>query len=463
MNVFNPTKVNTYTIGELLNFYVQGVSFEAMASVGLNHRKQEELRAEIQSDNEDWNAALILGTIEGFKFYLKKHPTGIHAYEARVKIDELEELLNKLKEELVADMKSNPKQYPYSVMRSLLQVGHVDTSNLNASDDVPSRFLRQGGKIDMDFLINNDVIPDNRDIQQAITQPDHSVIQRGIDELGKYPLNRTDIYFLGIPTSGKSCVLAALFYHLHYATGATYVPQLNEEGIDYCAQYYEQLKKAISIHKVPESTQKNTISFIQMDMEVSKKVNKITFMEISGESFINIADTTATGADVWNELGAGQCLKNNNGKSLFFVIDYSYADDRSATFDQSNILSRSLTLFCTDGTGKDHRTGCTMSKVDTVSIIVTKSDLMKDAKNFDDRLRIAHHYLKDEYPNFMDNLEKACREFGINKPINGKVYVIPFSIGRLYVGNTVIYEDEYAKRLKEHIIKTTPFEKTHYF
>ena len=42
----------------------------------------------------------------------------------------------------------------------------------------------------------------------------------------------------------------------------------------------------------------------------------------------------------------------------------------------------------------------------------------------------------------MTALESACTEFGINKAVNYKPYIMSFSLGRLFIGNTYAYDSK---------------------
>ena len=184
------------------------------------------------------------------------------------------------------------------------------------------RFLRQHLKIDYQWLLDNGILPLARpDLKKAIIKPDFELPQLTIDELGPFPTDRTDVYFLGMPGSGKSCVLSGIINAMDSRGVVHYDPQFNEEGKDNCNKYYNGLIRAINEHKVPMSTGTETISFMKLDVGGrSAKKNRITMVELSGEAFNRISERNMTGENVWKELGAGQCLKNNNDKLLFFLV-----------------------------------------------------------------------------------------------------------------------------------------------
>lgn len=471
MAVFDPFKINTYKIEELEQFVRRGISFSDMQQAGLNHLKQDELKTWVKAeeektrkDEEFWYAACKEDTLAAYEFYLKKFPEGIHVFEAELKIEEIKIFYEELNRDLITDMQDKPWRYNAQRMKSLFQGNRAKDAELENSTEPDHRFLYYGNKLTYSLLLENEIVPKDVDLKEAIVRPDYDLPQKQIQELGDYPLNRTDIYFLGIPASGKSSVLAGLFYKLYRDGIAEYVPQFNKEGLDLCQDYYWGLVRAIDSNKLPTSTQEETISFIKLDIKPhsTEKVNRVTMMEISGESFKKLANANQCGAEIWNNLGAGQCLKNTNRKLLFFLVDYSvvlgYSNDYK-TIDQEKILLSALTVFKSDGSGNNYRVGCTMSKVDTVAVIVTKCDLMPDVETTKDRMDVACEYFTSKFKAFMNDLSRTCKEFGINKANEYKPYIITFSLGRFYIGNTMVYDGTDSERIADFIIKSTVVEK----
>lgn len=418
-----------------------------------------------RKDDEFWYGACRQGTLEAFQFYLKKFPEGKHVFEAEMKKEEIQLFYEELNRDLITDMQQRPWRYNAKRMEALFQGNRAKDPGLENSDEPDHRFLYYGNKLTYSLLVENEIVPEDVDLKDAIVRRDYDLPQLQIENLGDYPLDRTDIYFLGIPASGKSSVLAGLFYNLYREGIAEYVPQFNAEGLDLCQEYYWGLLKAIDSNKLPTSTQEETISFIKLDIMPpgTGKMNKVTMMEISGESFKKLANAHVCGADIWTKLGAGQCLKNTNRKLLFFLVDYSvvlgYSNDYK-TIDQENILLNALTVFKSDGSGENHQIGCTMSKVDTVAVIVTKCDLMPDVKTAEDRMDVAFDYFTTKFRAFMNDLSNTCEKFGINKANRHTPYIITFSLGRFYVGNTMVYDGTDSKRIADFIIKSTVVERT---
>lgn len=469
---FNPIQINSYTIDELKAFLDEGYSMEDFQMAGLFWEKQEQLRVFIQQkalleqqEESIWSQAVQTDTEEAYQLYLTKYPTGKHVLAAELAINTIRQRKVQYEKDLKEEMIKETYLYSSNVMEQLLGItSYQDNSSQNPSEmRAWQRFLRQHLHIDYQWLFDNDILPLARpDLKRSITKPDFQLPQLKIEELGPFPTDRTDVYFLGMPRSGKSCVLSGIINAMDSRGVVHYDPQFNEEGKDNCNKYYNGLIRSINEHKVPMSTGDETISFMKLDVGGRNvKKNRITMVELSGEAFNRISERNMTGENVWKELGAGQCLKNNNDKLLFFLVDYltiSGHNPRFTPYDQEEKLKDALTVLTSDGpgvSGKPRTVGCTLSKVKTVAVIVTKSDLMPDATTAAERADIAMSILNSNYTSFMNNLADFCEQFGINKANHYLPYVLTFSLGNFYVGNTVDYIPDDSITLVEFIRDST--------
>ena len=248
----------------------------------------------------------------------------------------------------------------------------------------------------------------------------------GIKEVRKNCFFRTDVYFFGVPRSGKTAVLAGVLSYMNSKGVAQYVPHWNQDDKDLARDYHYGLIESTEKGRFAVSTAKDTLSFMKLDLEIEKRKNKLTFVELGGEAFRSAYETGLRGDMAWQGLGAGTCLRSNNRKLLFFVLDYSIIkgeNNFSSESEQARILETALTILSTDGKGKDNSVGCTFSKIDTVAIILTKSDLIGEPDD-NKRNKIAMEYVGGRFSSVMNNLERQCRRFGVNKPVKYKPYII---------------------------------------
>ncbi|MFK8272622.1 hypothetical protein ACI760_03015 [Capnocytophaga canimorsus] len=465
---FDPFRINLYELEELKSFLDSGMPFTDFQAAGLHHQKQAELKnwlaeKEKQQAQESlyWAEIQKQKTADAYNLYLSKYPYGKYAARAQMELDKLELLYQELLTDLMQDMKEDTLRYNADTMQKLFKgIDEQERKHYESDYSPASRFLAGGYKLKYTDLVQWGVVP--MELQEVdIVEPDTTVQARNIADLGEFPEGRTDVYFLGLPRSGKSSVLSGIFSKMRKEGMGYPIPTLNEQGIDHCEEYYNSLLKPISKKKPPTSTPDDTISFIPIDVrrDINKdRYNKLTFVEISGESFIDIANRT--GSDprkVWEQMGAVQCLKSNNRKILFFILDYYTIKGGMIRFtaqDQELHLEQALNVLAHDGTGKTGEQNCTFSKVDTVALIITKCDLM-ESDSLKGREEEIRHYLNENFKNFMNTLTLLCRKYDINAVNKNKLYFLPFSLGKFYVGNSFIYDETDSERLIDFILKST--------
>lgn len=453
MEKFSPERVNSYTVDQLVEYITGGqVTKEQVYMCGLAYQKHSELEERlrliqdyIKNDEVAWNIALQKDTVSAYEQYLSEYDkkdsgyTGKYVADAKNKVYDLQKSAQGLYEDLFASMRREPQLYNSGVVKDLFY--GADDSKLQAlkatrQDGILSRFLLTGQRVSYSQLIEAKVIP--AAIPEAsLIAPDFNLVQTNISQLGEFPSeDRTDVYFIGLPRSGKSSVLSGILSSICRKGKGVYEPHFNGENKDLVQDYYYELIKSTAKGKYPVSTATDTISFMKLNLTYDKKETPLTFVEIGGEAFTKAFETKKGGAAAWEDLGAGSCLKSSNRKLLFFILDYNNND----IILQTAVLNNVLTILSTDGNGSSGDKGCTLSKVDTVAVLVTKSDLMSEDSS--KRTSIANGYITENFLNFMNTLTSKCGKYGINRSANFRPYIMPFSLGRHYIGNTYLYDSQ---------------------
>lgn len=467
--MFDPMYVNAYSIDQLADMIGAGeVTLEQVEQLGLAAPKRPPLRAELLrrkqlrlADEEMWTAACNRNTVPAFEVYVDtydKYPPeyrGMHVADAKLKIGELKEKHLQYKETLFESMRREPWKFKHESMKILMggevpSPEELEALKKSGEDEVLVGFLESGLKITYQELLDNDIIPDSIS-RQSLVEADYTLTQTNMDDLHYFPTDkRTDVYFIGVPRSGKSSVMAALCAAMHKKGWADYQAHYNNDNADKVRDYYYSLIKSTQKGKYPVSTQQDSLSFIKLMLKSKKKESPLTLVELGGEAFKSAFKTGKRGMDAWNGLAAGTCLESSNRKLLFFIIDYSALCDQDKIGEQYEVLESMLNILRSDGpTGNGYK-GCTLSKVDTVAIIVTKSDMM-DAELHEERMTCAIDFINENFASFKKTLISNCEEFGINKPVGFKPYVVPFSVGKMYIGNTYEFDPTDADALIEFI------------
>ena len=429
-----------FSSDELMQFITSGVcTFEDMKRCGLHLKKQAELRERLQL----WV---------------------------------IERSLSSLKYELLEDMLHNPLKYTPHMMRALLKgEGNYDPTTITDLNptDVASQFINTGCTITFQELLDRGIIPPKGIEEHDLMATEFELPQT--KNLNDFPQDRTDIYFLGVPRSGKSSVLAGLFNAMTKRGNWRYVPNINEQGYDNSLAYFNGLVNSVSAKKPPVPTAHETINYINIDVPQAagtKRTAHLNFVEISGECFKDLASSLGDSRDMWQSLGASKVLANTNRKVLFFLLDYNtiLGNQYGITkHEQEEALNNALIILSNDGPNRmDPEKGCTMSKVESVGVIMTKADLMPTSDP-EKRLNIALDYLRENFSSFMSRLSHVCKQFGINKK-QGKLeekekkksylpYIFTFSLGEFYPGNTLLFNYKNSMELASHIERLVPTER----
>lgn len=388
-----------------------------------------------REEEEYWRTVTVENTIQAYNLHLNKFPNGLHANEARFKIDLLAEEVREKKQQLLDEMRYSPHRFPAFRVKDLL----------NGTDE-----WYKGVQITDMELVDNELITLSA-LNALINGSVFEMPQLTIDKLPPLPLNRSDIYFFGVPSSGKSCVLSGFLSAANKEALIKYEHQRMEDGTDPCRAYYDGLINSLEHSQVPQLTEGETCNFMSLKLrnsgENSSGYNPISIIELGGEYFKNATDNITSGShkSYLHEHGVTKYLSNDNRKMIFFVIDFSKVvqdnyDPHSSDTIQRQTLSRALDVFSHDGTGKDGTVNCTFSKTDSIIVIVTKADLM-GVESREERLTIAKQYLTEVYKSFMIDLQEVCANHNINATVGNKPLVTTFSLGRFMLGNTVDFND----------------------
>lgn len=368
-----------------------------------------------------------------------------------------------LVERILADMRATRPEHGYkaSMMRVLFCKQPAPSGALEQNDDV-GRFLRQGYCLTFEDLYRADVLPkDNPKLKESVFKEEFEVPQLGIEDLGDLEKGRTDVYFLGQTYSGHSCMLAGVIKYLHDKGRGVYVPHRNREGKDVCVPCCNAFIRGLDECKLPQSTCRDTMSFLQFNLGESFD-HKVTFVEYGDGALARMSSAVSDNPEVWNHESLCLCLKNDNPKTLFFVLSYEIISNINPSYSepyQAEILENALLAMCYNGEGKDRTKNCTMSKVKTVAIVFSFSDLMDKVAGRKlskiERRKVAMDYLNNRLRSFMNQLHDVSQKYGINKDNEYNPYIYSFGLGSFYVGNSVVYDPSDSECLAEFLINST--------
>ncbi|MGV1002253.1 hypothetical protein ACTS9U_12720 [Empedobacter falsenii] len=235
-----------------------------------------------------------------------------------------------------------------------------------------------------------------------------------IDDLPPMEEGRTDVYFVGLPGSGKSTMLSGLL-NVANKEGILLPDTYSNDGAVYQTQIVSDLSRGV----LPNATASGSYNYVAMSLnDDNKKKHPFNVVEVPGELYVNMFNN----ANVDDLL---KYIKNSNKKILIFVIDSlahdtNYADAKSA-LDQSLVYVNILNMFKSSGI---------LNQTDAVYLVANKFDAIKESRYDGDNrpdVDLAYEFLNEEFKNLLNNCT-SIRDESKNK---FKIKVLPYSIGKV--------------------------------
>ena len=417
-------RVEDFTAEQLFEFINKGtVSLDELRTTGnLDASKrrgittlQNEHKAK---DNDAWKGYAL--TEQGCRTYLIEYPTGIHALEA---VKQLEYFINERKkkverkEELLNRLRNNLNSFSADEMRNYLDSGELSRNDLT-NVGIPEKVIDR---------LYNIVLP-----QLEMGKTPHSI-----------PDGYTEVYFWGIPGSGKTCVLSAV---LSTAERKGYLEIAQGPGYDYMTRLKNIFANPISI--LPPASATDSTQYLPFVLKKDKDdPRSVSLIELSGEIFqcfyyknANMELPTTQHEETLNSLL--RFLEGDNRKLHFFFIDYEKENNLDVDgYKQADYLQAATTYF------QDNN--IFSKSTDAIYIVVTKSDLMpsKDengSKEIED-------YLRDtNFTAFINSLKARCKDNSIN---GGKILGTQFSLGQVYFDQICSFDSKTSENIIDILIR----------
>ena len=397
----------------LLDRFVQKYA-QNMTDTAMEYKAKAEKLYEAIEDAEkarmDWIDAKKKNTILAYVEFLKAHPYSEYREEA-------EELIQKMKGDLLTDMKCYPFKYSRDMMYEYISTGILTMEELvDASHILTDRAYSHIRRYPT-------LAAEQRLLPVSILENPHS-------EEGN-----TDFYFWGVSSSGKTCVLAGLM-SLTGRLGFSFDPKGPGGG----GNYAMDLRNYARTSMLPPATEQTYIQVIDGEIDDEDGcLRKISLIEMSGEKTAVFASiNNPAGLD---DLGPGAAglLSNDNSKVFFFVIDPTANEKEillNALGERPQIVRQSDALDCIASL-LDKNAGL-MRKVVAIHIILTKSDTLGDIVTPEMLNDIMN---KQGYGSVLKKIQKICTKYDINKTSGNEVGLYPFCVGKFMPGDVYTFDE----------------------
>jgi len=401
------------------------VTFEELRKTGeFDASKQKSVRTILRRKDDDAFASAC--TIAELERYLTVFADGNHVFEAHTKIQQIRE------EETARERKSDEREAMFRKIKEDINE-YTPDEIINVLSDNDLRDLCDELGIDASTV---------REYEPPYLLP--NVFPQEEDDV---PQGYTDVFFWGIPSSGKTTALAAILSTIK----KDYTMEASDTQKKFGATYRDRL---INIFKndiggLPGRTNEDLTQYMPFlfSERGEKNKRKISFFELSGEMFkhfydeVNDAETVDESKKEMIEqsfIALDLLLNSNNQKIHFFFIDYHQETKHlnSTGVSQSQYLEAAATYFRDRG-------NIFRKKTDAVYVVITKSDEIKG----DDRVETGKVFLKENFGSFIDVLINQCKR----NSVDFKVKL--FSIGDVYFKRICKIDRSYSHDIIQDLLK----------
>lgn len=387
-----------------------------------------------EADNCLWKLVTANPTQEMFNRYRKEMPIGIHAQQAKKEFDLYNEwkriegssnifAVKKFIDKHASSYLIEEALNVYQKLKTseLTKIKMSSSSNTDWLERLRAARILSSQEFDeltmKEAKIQNaqNDLKENRDIYNCDRDclPD---LYTETPQSPESPDGNTDIYFLGCPSSGKTCLLMAIAG----ANGDGYYLDFFKAG-GKCAS---MLSEYASIGLVPGATPSSFTTLIQGAITPKTKKNalyRVSFIDISGEDYVYITQN----AKLEHERSKLNNLMNNqNRKLLFIFIDPTVVNP----IDQDLVHNKFLSLLMLPDNAKLAKT------IDAIHILVTKSDTMGDTPEM--RGQKAKELIEGSYKALLLFIELFCK----NNKITNIPQILTCSVGQFNEGSHFKYD-----------------------
>lgn len=263
----------------------------------------------------------------------------------------------------------------------------------------------------------------------------------------------TEVYFWGIPFSGKTCALGAILSAAKNGLAArSMIPDNSCQGFG----YMNRLSTIFSpgrICRLPGGTPVTSTYEMRFDLEDQEhKIHHVACIDLAGEFFTCMFMKDAGEQMRDDQKQALETLHNillenrsNNRKIHFFVIEHGAEKRIYNGLPQAEYLNSAAAHL--------NSIGLFDSNTDAIYVLISKVDNASYEGSLEEHLL---KYMTKNYLGFYNNLLLICKEHGINK---GRVKIVPFSIGNVCFKDYCQFDATSATKMVDLLVRYSCFEK----
>ena len=265
------------------------------------------------------------------------------------------------------------------------------------------------------------------------------------EKLEKINKQSTEVYFWGIPSSGKSCALGAILSVAASGRVARSMdPDTESQGYGYMMKLINLFQNG-EVGTLMEGT--SVDSFYEMGFDLvdnDGKIHPITCIDMAGELMrcmfkANAGDPMSETDEIMLDTMTKVLIDNRstNRKMHIFVIEYGAENRLYEGLPQRVYLEGAVSYI--------KNTGIFRKDTDAIYIMITKADKAKNATK-----DTFTNYINEKYLGFYNGLEQICKDNEINR---GKVEKLAFSLGDVCFQNYCRFNSRPAENVVNLILQ----------
>lgn len=378
-----------------------------------------------EADEEDWQKANIINTQQSYQNYIDTHQyDGQYVSLAK---DRIKEIIIKQKENIIRKLSEDSNAY------SLVWIKNAGITK----EDLMGKIKDSHGIIRDEVLRSWDNIPRNLTMGNT---PTH------------IPKGSTEVYFWGVPGSGKTCAMAAILSRARQM--GCFEPR-EGEGIGYMNQLASIFTTEANQSAVllPPGSDVDTTQYLPLTLNeiiegrngrIDIKQHDLSVIEISGEIFEcfsreiqGLSFPTDEHKRTYEQLKA-YLKSEDNPKYHFFIID----SQPLSNADQMTCLQNAALYF--------KKSGIFNATTQGISLIVTKSDVLSPHRK--EWAKCATQAARDNFYSLVTQLKVIIGDKGLGLS-DGTLQVIPLSIGEVFFNSLCIFDPAPAETLVKLLIE----------
>lgn len=400
-------------------------------------------KAEESSINDAWQY-IDKTSKEALQEFLRKYPNNAHASEATALINQilLDEIMGVDADSLVSQIRTyqtdntlTPAQKDNNIVSEIqryLKENKISKSDFLSKIEEDHNLLSAGivkrlinsGDIAVGDLL---AIGINKLFIQKMFNGENAQVFSKPEPLDKIHKQSTEIYFWGIPSSGKSCALGAILSVAASGTVAHSMdPDTGSQGYGYMTKLINLFQNE-QIGTLMEGTAVDAFYEMGFDLvDNDNKIHPITCIDMAGELMrcmykANANDPMSKTDELMLETLTRVLIDNKttSRKMHIFVIEYGAEDRLYEGLPQRVYLDGALSYI--------KNTAIFKKDTDAIYIMITKADKVKNPSK-----DVFTQYINEKYKGFYNGLEQICKDNEINK---GRVEKIAFSLGEVCFQN----------------------------